>query len=111
MQTINLLSKKFFALVVKTFKRGSTLVLPQDEVEQLQVLHFIFKAFTILLVVAALFCGVWLTERGYPSWTALLILMLRLLYALPAKRVERALRMHQARDREKVRIARAAKSA
>jgi len=106
MIAINRFSNSFFALATKIVKRG-TCVLPQDEFEKLEVLHFIYKTLTILLVVAVLFCGAWLTEHGYPSWTALLLFALRLMYALPAKRVERGLRIHQARDREKVRAVRA----
>ena len=94
------------AIIMKIFKRG-TFALPQDEFEKLEVLHFIYKTLTVLLVITVLFCSVWLTEHGYPSWTALLLFALRLFYALPAKRVERGLRIHQARDREKVRAVRA----
>jgi hypothetical protein len=90
------------AAIVMLVKRG-TFALPQDEFEKLEVLQFGYKTLTIVLVLTVLFTGVWLDQHRYPSWTALLLFALRLLYALPAGRVERALRKHQVQEREKVR--------
>jgi hypothetical protein len=93
---------KLLALTVTLVRRG-TFALPHDEAERLEVLHFTYKALNVVLVLAVLVTGVWLAEHGWSGWTAMLLLSLRLLYALPARRVERALRQHQYQDREKAR--------
>jgi hypothetical protein len=90
------------AATIMLVKRG-TFALPQDDVEQLEARRFIYKTLTIVLAIAVLFTGVWLADHDYPSWTALFLFALRLLYALPAQRVERALRQQQYQDRERIR--------
>lgn len=97
--------REVFKWVVNILQRRA-FALPHDEVEKLQVLEFIYKTLTFLLILTVLVSGIWLSDRGYPSWPVLFLFALRLLYALPAKRVERALRTHQYQDRERARMMR-----
>ena len=85
------LLRSFVTMLIRMVRRAEFLF-PRDSVERLEVQRSLYKTLNLALLLAVLGCGVWLEMRGISGWLALSLLALRLLYALPAKRVERTLR-------------------
>lgn len=99
---VRMLFKKAIIFFAAPAQKCASFVLPQDEVEKLEVLRSAYKTLSIIISLLALFAGVWLADHDHPSCPVLLLFALRLLYILPAKRVDHALRKHQVQDRASV---------